>query len=137
MDGGFVVKDKLLEGSEAFSTVLGQYALLIDNGFARPNTPWNSKHRVMYISDGEKIACGIVYATDLIAGKGWFLFSFTLAEYRRQGLYTSLRATLEKKLEELGITEIGSHVHVANVVQIAVCAAVGSEPEFIRMTKTL
>jgi RimJ/RimL family protein N-acetyltransferase len=128
-----------LEGSRALSVFMREYANLIERGWARPYTAHNDKHKVIYACTDEDnvVMGGIVYGLNNITKVGWIIFSFTVSEFRRQGVYTALHNELERILRDAGMTDLASHVHVNNVVRQASCQKVGMQPEFYRMSKRL
>jgi GNAT superfamily N-acetyltransferase len=128
----------LLEGSPALAPFMRNYAELIANGWARPFTPHNNKHKVVYATDPNgTVMGGIVYAIMQETFTGWIVFSFTEPEFRKQGVYTALHAELERRLRASNVTDLASHVHVDNKVRQISCEKVGMVPEFYRMHKKL
>lgn len=132
------LKHDTLEGSPALAPFMRNYADLIANGWARPFTPHNSKHKVVYaVNDDNVVMGGIVYSITAETNTGWIVFSFTEPQFRKQGVYTALHAELEKRMKLNGVTDLASHVHVDNKVRQASCEKVGMMPEFYRMNKKL
>jgi GNAT superfamily N-acetyltransferase len=115
-----------------------EYATLIERGWARPYTAHNDKHKIIYAcNESDTVMGGIVYGLNTINKVGWIVFSFTVPEYKRQGVYTALHSELEKRLRDAGMVDLASHVHVDNTVRQASCERVGMMPEFYRMNKKL
>lgn len=132
-----MIKDELLEGSPALVPFLVQYAELIKNGHALPFTPHNEKSRVVYEIEGGIVKGGIVFNLNRLTQVGWIVFSFTVPEFRRSGVYSRLHVELERLVKEEGMTHIASHVHVLNAGRIASCERVGMRPLYLRMNKKL
>ena len=127
-----------LEGSRALPAFMREYANLIERGWARPYTAHNDKHKIVYAcNDSGTVMGGIVYGLNQVTKVGWIVFSFTVPEFQKQGVYTALHSALEQKLRDAGMTDLASHVHVDNAVRQASCKKVGMEPEFYRMNKRL
>lgn len=132
------IKHDTLEGSPALAPFMRNYADLIANGWARPFTPHNNKHKVVYgVDDNDVVMGGIVYSITPETSAGWIVFSFTEPQFRQQGVYKVLHVELEKRLRLSGVTDLASHVHVDNKVRQISCEKVGMVPEFYRMHKKL
>jgi hypothetical protein len=129
--------DEDLEGSRALPIFLREYADLIERGHARPFTPHNDKSRVVFESKDDVISGGIVYNVNRVTKVGWIVFSFTVQEFLRTGVYTRLHRRLESILKEGGMTNIASHVHVSNTARLESCRKVGMSPVYYRMNKRL
>ena len=135
---GMTVHTEMLEGSKAFSAFMREYAALIDLGWARPYTAHNDKHKVIYaLSADKQVMGGIAFGINTITKIGWIVLSFTVPEFRKLGVYTTLHFELEKRLRAMGMTDLSSHVHVDNAVRQIGCKKVGMQPEFLRMNKKL
>lgn len=134
----FTIHNDALEGSPALPAFMREYADLIERGWARPYTAHNEKHRVCYARSADDVVMGgIVYGLNQLTKVGWIVFSFTVSEYRRQGVYTALHREVETLMTSAGMTDLASHVHVDNLVRQASCQQVGMAPEFLRMNKQL
>ena len=132
------IKHDTLEGSPALAPFMRNYADLIANGWARPFTPHNNKHKVVYaVDDNDVVMGGIVYSITPETSTGWIVFSFTEPQFRQQGVYKVLHVELEKRLRLSGVIDLASHVHVDNKVRQISCEKVGMVPEFYRMHKKL
>jgi len=132
------IQNELLEGSAALPAFLRAYAELLDLGWGRPFTVHNEKHKVCYAkSDSGNVMGGIVYGMNPLTKLGWIVFSFTVPEFRRQGVYTRLHREVELLMTRGGMTDLASHVHVDNEAQIKSCERVGKKPEYYRMHKSL
>jgi GNAT superfamily N-acetyltransferase len=132
------LKHDTLEGSPALAPFMRNYADLIANGWARPFTPHNNKHKVVYaVDDNDVVMGGIVYSITPEKSTGWIVFSFTEPQFRQQGVYKALHVELEKLLRLAGVTDLASHVHVDNKVRQISCEKVNMMPEFYRMHKKL
>ena len=127
-----------LEGSPALPSFLRAYAELIDLGWARPYTAHNEKHKVCYAKDSlNRVMGGVVYGMNTVTKVGWIVFSYTVPEFRRQGVYTRLHSEVELIMTRGGMTDLASHVHVDNEAQLKSCERLGKTPEFYRMNKRL
>lgn len=134
----FTVHNELLEGSSALAPFMREYAALIERGWARPYTVHTEKHRVLYAKSPDGVVMGgIVYALNQMTRVGWIVFSFTVTEFRRQGVYTALHSEVEVLMAKAGMKDLASHVHVDNDVQLKSCESLGKMPEFYRMRKSL
>ena len=134
----FTVHTDVLEGSPALPAFMREYADLIERGWARPYTAHNEKHKVCYARNPDKrVMGGLVYGLNQLTKVGWIVFSFTVPEFRRQGVYTALHREVEDLMRQAGMTSLASHVHVDNLVRQASCSQVGMMPEFLRMNKRL
>lgn len=134
----FTIHNDVLEGSPAMPAFMREYADLIERGWARPYTAHNEKHRVCYAKNPDnRVMGGIVFGLNQLTKVGWIVFSFTVPEFRRQGVYTALHREVEALMTKAGMTDLASHVHVDNKVRQASCEQVGMAPEFLRMNKRL
>lgn len=134
----FTIHNDVLEGSPALPAFMREYADLIERGWARPYTAHTDKHKVCYAKNPDGVVMGgIVYGLNQLTKVGWIVFSFTVPEHRRQGVYTALHREVEALMTKAGMTDLASHVHVDNKVRQASCEQVGMAPEFLRMNKRL
>ena len=132
------VHNDVLEGSPAMAAFMREYADCIERGWARPYTAHNDKHRICYAKNpAGRVMGGVVYGLNQLTKVGWIVFSFTVPEFRRQGVYSALHQEVETLMTKAGMTDLASHVHVDNEVQLKSCEKLGKVPEFLRMNKKL
>ena len=119
---------------ELYSTVLRQYADLIDSGHAPLGSaaPF-ANNPTIYIKYGNVIAASITYRID--TDLAWILFTNVNDQYQGRGLYTKLHKSFEYSAQRSGCVRAGSLLHVDNARIRKISEINGYTTEFVRMTK--
>jgi len=122
---------------ELYTTVLRQYANLIDAGHTPPGSlaPFAANNATIYIKYNDVIAASITYRID--NNLAWIIFTSVNEQYQGRGLYAILHKSFEFSAKRNGCVRAGSLLHVDNSRIIEIAKINGYTPEFVRMTKKL
>lgn len=129
------------EGSRALPAFTRAFADLIEEGLAKSQTLYHSKHEVIYEVDEpvgdvkRRVKGGFLFRVqDEVC---WWTFAFTHADYQRQGVYTRVYAAFEAYLQEKNVKEINAFVHVTNTAMHLAAAKQKVLPEYSKISKRL
>lgn len=115
-----------------------EYAKLIEAGMAHPVLGAGNNSSAMYAELDNRVVGIIVYRMENDPLKTtWKTLSAVDADYQRRGIYRLIHNQLEKYVKAQGSKKMASHVHVNNAAAHKGNKAMGLEPTWYKMEKTL
>lgn len=134
----FIKHVNAMGNTPAMLFYLRQYLELNEAGLAHPVLTANNNSSAVYAEINNTIVGIIVYRLEDDPLKTtWKILSAVDEHFRGRGIYRAMHSALERHVATMGSKKIASHVHLNNLPAQKSNGAVGLEPVWFKMEKTI